>query len=143
MAYSNLDKYEMTLRQARVDIGMGRGNALSKAVDLVVASGVTGRELIESEIFLWADKFAEFNQKRIDEDYNKWFEENDKNLRMSLGLEKQTKTIEEEYYSKPNEVDYAKGFEKGWQEAMKPKNPREEEKKESLAAKEMDNKKES
>lgn len=111
MAYTNQDKYEMTLRQARVDIGQGRGNALSKAVDLF--SNLTGNdqkiirkmdiEMFDT-IFHYADKFAEFNQKRIDEDYQKWLEENDDNLKTTLGIVNKPMSPEEEYFNTPLKV---------------------------------------
>lgn len=95
MAYSQQDKYEMTLRQARVDIGVGRGNALSKAVDLYIAT--IAPHLTKSEdkvieamydsIFELANKFFEFNQKQIEADYKKWLDENDNKLRIELGID--------------------------------------------------------
>lgn len=95
MAYTAQDKYEMTLRQARVDIGMGRGNALSKAVDLEILllskleSGmakITEEQIIE-DIFRYADRFAKFNQQQIDADYAVWFKENDDKLKAELGID--------------------------------------------------------
>lgn len=92
MAYDSQSKYEMTLRQARVDIGMGRGNALSKAVDYVIAihnseAVKTDDEYKLSLIFEIADKFAKFNQERIDADYAVWLKENDNKLKIDLGID--------------------------------------------------------
>lgn len=92
MPYSAQDKYEMALRQSRVDIGQGRGNALSKAVDLCGASERKFKS--DEEMFEWifaaADKFAQFNQERIDTDWNKWFSLNADALKQELGLEEPT-----------------------------------------------------
>ncbi len=92
MPYTALDKYEMALRQARVDIGQGRGNALSKAVDLCRASErkFTDDNAMFEWIFETANRFAQFNQEAIDKDYQKWFSLNAEALKQELGLEEPT-----------------------------------------------------
>ncbi len=92
MPYTAQDKYEMALRQSRVDIGQGRGNALSKAVDLCTVSEhkFESDDVMFEWIFKAADKFAQFNQERIDQDYQKWFSLNADSLKQELGLEEPT-----------------------------------------------------
>ena len=85
----------MTLRQARVDIGQGRGNALSNAIDYVLAMyahvEVDTEEKLNEEIiqriFDTADKFFHFNQVRIDRDYESWLALNDQKIKIAVGLE--------------------------------------------------------
>jgi hypothetical protein len=77
--YSNLDKYEMTLRQMRVDMGQGRGNALSNAVEWVKGNHIyeklTEGELQDKMDEYW-DKFFYSSQTKISEDFDKWLADN-------------------------------------------------------------------
>ena len=80
--YSNQDKYDFAIKDIKYSIGMSRGNALSKAVDLVIAGGVVGKshEEVFKDIFEVADKFHHFNQVSIDKDFKLWLESNEKKL---------------------------------------------------------------
>lgn len=145
MAYSNQDKLEMAMRQARVDIGQGRGNALSKAVDLFgdlypVGQNIpTDYEDMFELIFEWADKFAKFNQKSIEKDYRKWIDENYDKLRIELGLVDEVVDIEESYnpLRRQNEYPDATGMSKPKKKGIDP-----EEKKEYMTNNLFDAKKE-
>jgi len=87
----------MSLRQAKVDIGQGRGNAMTNAIVLfskiVDFKGMKVPE-IEDIVFKMADSIFHYNQVKIDQDYKAWFETNDKQLRLDTGVE--VPTINEE-----------------------------------------------
>lgn len=89
MPYTPTDKYEMSLRQAKVDIGQGRGNAMTNAVNLCIASGHKFES--DEKMFEWiynaSDQIFHYNQVKIDADFKQWFEANDHQLRLDTGLE--------------------------------------------------------
>jgi hypothetical protein len=90
MPYTSLDKYEMSLRQARVDIGQGMGNALTNAVSFV-NKFYEGKKMPEEEklekVFEVAKRMFQNSQSEIEIQYQNWFEANDRELRLSTGLE--------------------------------------------------------
>jgi len=96
MPYNSQDKYEMALRQARVDIGQGRGNAMTNAVNIVLSKPTLNRttEEILFDVFEISDKIFHYSQVKIDTDYKAWFEANDHQLKLDTGLE--VPTINEE-----------------------------------------------
>jgi plasmid maintenance system antidote protein VapI len=90
MPYNSQDKYEMSLRQARVDIGQGIGNALTNATNFVNKL-YEGKEITEDDklekIFEITKKMFLNSQSEIEIQYQDWFEKNDRTLRLSTGLE--------------------------------------------------------
>ena len=95
MAYSNLDKYEMACRQAKVDIGAGVGNALTNAVEFVCRQYCIGdvegdRSLLEEDLLQKVEelqeRFLKASQRLIEASYAEWYEENSPRLKEELGL---------------------------------------------------------
>lgn len=82
MPYTPQDKYEMSLRQAKVDIGQGRGNSMTNAINWAIAN-----KLSLDEAFAICDKIFHYSQVKIDTDYTAWFEANDRQLKIDTGLE--------------------------------------------------------
>ena len=88
--YSKEDLYNFARKDAVYAIGMGRGNALSKAVDLVASFKerikVENGKGLENEIYTWAEKFYNFNQEKIADDLKIWEEFEGKALKEKLGI---------------------------------------------------------
>ena len=82
MSYNSQDLYGMALRQAKVDIGQGRGNAMTNAISWAIAKNLTLEEAFEI-----SDKIFHYQQFSIDKDFKGWLELNDKKLRLETGLE--------------------------------------------------------
>jgi hypothetical protein len=82
MAYSPKDKYEMGLRQAKVDIGQGRGNAMTNAITWALAKGLSLDEALEL-----SDKIFHYSQVQIDKDFESWRELNEHQLKLDTELE--------------------------------------------------------
>lgn len=79
MGYSFVEQRNFFEKDAKNSIGQSRGNALSKAVDLIMARG--GIEKYDdnglmNEITRWADKFHHFNQVSIEKDLKAFLEIN-------------------------------------------------------------------
>ena len=81
MPYNAQDKLEMTLRQARVDIGQGRGNVLSNAITWAIANKLTLDQALEI-----AEKLFHYQQVSIEKDYQSWLSANEIKIKMDLGL---------------------------------------------------------
>ena len=75
--YSEQDKKEMNIRQAKIDIGQAIGNSFSKAVDIVLNKypKLTGDKLL-GKIFEIRDKCFASNQEKISLEHKSWQLEN-------------------------------------------------------------------
>jgi hypothetical protein len=93
--YDNLSKYEMNLRQGKVDISQGAGNALKCSVDFIKAFGFAdlpaGKEPTlrdaSLEILKWQKFFLENTNNLIKTQYEIWKEKNDPILREEFGID--------------------------------------------------------
>ena len=88
--YTSQDKYEMTIRQARGDIGQGIGNALSNAVGWVKGNPIY-EKLSENELKqkieeCW-DMFFHASQVKIDKAHISWLEINDEALKEKFDIQ--------------------------------------------------------
>lgn len=87
--YSPQEKKDFALKDAKYSIGMSRGNALAKAVDLVIAkyelSNFGDDDLLDI-IEKWANKFHHFNQVSIEKDFAEWKSLNEERLNTELGI---------------------------------------------------------
>ena len=93
MAYNAQDKLEMTMRQARVDIGQGRGNAMTNAIQFVLGTIPEGyptddkeREKMILFAFELSDKIFHYQQVKIESDYQSWEAANLDKIKAELGL---------------------------------------------------------
>jgi len=80
--YSEQDKKEMSIRQAKVDIGMGVGNSLTNATNLAMAilhrekSVMATREDYEKEIKHWFEFLYDVLRDKIDVEHKGWIMDN-------------------------------------------------------------------
>ena len=81
MPYNAQDKLEMTLRQGRVDIGQGRGNALTNAISWGIAKGLELSEVLEI-----AQTLFHYQQVSIERDYQAWLSVNEDKIKAELGI---------------------------------------------------------
>jgi hypothetical protein len=91
--YDNLSKYEMNLRQGKVDISQGAGNSLKCAIDFVKAfcfedreKGVTPEEAA-MEILKWQKVFLIETNDLIEKSFASWLESNNGKLREQFQIE--------------------------------------------------------
>jgi hypothetical protein len=101
--YNSQDKFEMTCRQARVDLGQSMGNSTSNAV-LWVKDNPIYKELKEEEllnkIYELAEQFSHFSQTTIDKKYSDWLELNEEELKTNLGLVDKVINVDKDYSDK-------------------------------------------
>ena len=98
MVYDNQSKYEMLLRQTRVDLGQSMGNAISNAVSWVKDNKIykdLGEEALLNKIYEIAEQFSHFSQITIDKKFSQWLELNDEDLRIKYGLQEKVVDIEQ------------------------------------------------
>ena len=81
MPFNATDKWEMTQRQAKVDLGQGRGNSITNAINWAIAKGLTIDQALEL-----SDKIFHYSQVRIEENYKAWLEANEMKIKAELGL---------------------------------------------------------
>lgn len=90
MPYNSQDKYDFAIKDAKYSIGQALGNAFSKAVDVIICEHskdeIDGKNVI-GEIIRLRDLFFEENQKKLEEEQNKWIAENDHKIKLEVGLE--------------------------------------------------------
>lgn len=89
--YDNLSKYEMNLRQGKVDISQGVGNALKCAIEFVRMYG-NGKEPISDEalaelVVKWAEFFFQSSQRLIKEEYETWLVTEGQRLREQFNIQ--------------------------------------------------------
>ena len=95
--YDNQSKYEMNLRQGKVDIAQGVGNALKCAIEFVSkfpSGSLAGANKIEEtaeDVIKWTEFFFQSSQRLIKEEYETWRAIEDEGLKTQFGI----KDIEE------------------------------------------------
>jgi len=87
-------KYDIAIRQNKSDIGQGRGNAMSNAINWAIAKGLTLEEAFEI-----SDKIFHYQQFSIEKDFANWLKINDRKLKIEVGLE--TPTVYENMIQEP------------------------------------------
>ena len=91
--YDNQSKYEMNLRQGKVDIAQGVGNALKCAIEFVNGrkQPPMAEEDLANEVVKWTEFFFQSTQRLIKEEFETWKAVEDEKLRDQFGI----KEIEE------------------------------------------------
>ena len=91
MPYSNQDKMEFAIKDAKYSIGAAMGNAFSKAVDFYLSDKNinVGRTEHDAWIIIEGlrDMFFKGNQEAVNRETIAWLEENEHRLRIEYGLE--------------------------------------------------------
>lgn len=88
MPYTPQEKKDFAIKDAKYAIGMAMGNAFQKSVDLVIASGDINENFEDTvkAIKGLRDEFFKDNQARIQEEFDKWLEENEPKIDEALGI---------------------------------------------------------
>jgi len=78
MSYTPEDIKNIKIRNARVDIGQGVGNALAKAVDIAISrlsqekKVLATREDYQEEVKFWLDWLYQRSSERIETEHRNW-----------------------------------------------------------------------
>lgn len=81
----------MNLRQGKVDIAQGVGNALKCAIDFCKSGKYETQEDMANDVVKWAEFFFQSSQSLIKEEYETWRAIEDEGLKTQFGI----KDIEE------------------------------------------------
>ena len=91
--YTPQEKKDFILKDMKNAIGLGVGNAFSKAVDYILSlHEKTNPSLINSpqlmkDIFETRDQFFASNQQKIHEEFQNWLKQNEDEIDSSLGIQ--------------------------------------------------------